>query len=92
MSERLFEQDGKLIIHRQEDLEPVIESARMMKDAPSSPVSDSWHVARIPRFLVAIWLQEAGVSWDDPASRDVIERNLMDPTYSKFRVKEGSFR
>jgi hypothetical protein len=92
MPERYFEDDGKLIIQRTEDMAPYVEAARLAKEAPQQPISDSWHVGRVPAFMVALWLKEAGVKWDDPAARDVLERKLMDGSFSKFRVKEGSFK
>ena len=41
------------------------------------PLSDSWHVASVPAWVVTEWLKEAGVAWDDPAAKDVLRKKLM---------------
>jgi hypothetical protein len=91
MPERFFTDDGRLVHHRQFDAEPHMERARLAREAPQQPMSDSWHVASIPAWLITIWAKEAGVRWDDPALKDVIRRKLMSGEYAAFRVREGNF-
>ncbi len=91
MRERYFDEDGKLIVQRTVDVEPIMESAKLAREAPQQPLSDSWHVGRVPMFIVNEWLKEVGVKWDDPAARDVIDRKLMSGDFAAFRVKSGTY-
>lgn len=90
MLERWYEEGGKLVQHRQVLVDD--DRAKMLRDAPSAPVSDSWHVGSIPLIVLEQWFKEAGVAWDDrPACQEVIRKKLLDGDFNKFRVKEGRF-
>jgi hypothetical protein len=90
MSERWFEDDGKVIHHRVEMVD--LDRAKVLKEAPQQPLSDSWHVGTIPLIILEQWFKEAGVKWDDKlACQEVIRKKLLSGDFSKFRVKEGRF-
>lgn len=90
MHERWYEEDGKVVHHRVAMID--LDRAKLMKEAPAQPLSDSWHVGTIPMIVLEQWLKEAGVKWDDrPACQDVIRKKLLSGDFSKFRVKEGRF-
>ena len=92
LGERFFDDDGRIIHQRVQAVDPYIERARLARDAPAQPMSDSWHVASVPMWLVNEWLKEAGVSWDDTvAAKDVVRRKLMSGEAAAFRVREGRF-
>ncbi len=90
MLERWYEDGDRIVQHRTVLVDD--DRAKMLRDAPSQPLSDSWHVGSIPLIILEQWFKEAGVSWDDkPACRDVIRAKLLSGEFSKFRVKEGRF-
>lgn len=90
MLERWYEQDGKIIQHRQVIVDEG--RAKKLRDAPTQPMSDSWHVGSIPMIVLEQWFKEAGVKWDDKqACQEVVRRKLLSGEFSKFRVKEGRF-
>ena len=53
-------------------------------------MSESYHVARIPMWLIAKIIKESGLKWDDPAFKDVVMRALQSGEYDKFRVWGGN--
>ncbi len=90
MLERWSEEDGK-VVHRRTVIVDE-DRAQKLRDAPSQPMSDSWHVGTIPLIVLEQWLKEAGVAWTDKAAcQEVIRKKLLDGDFSKFRVKEGRF-
>lgn len=88
MSERVSVDGDRLIVQRTHMID--VDRAARLREAPQQPLSDSWHVGSIPVPVVAMWLKEAGVKWDDTkAVEEVLNRKLMDGDFAKFRVKEG---
>lgn len=90
--DRIFKQDGKLVIHKQTDPNASLESVKLAKEAPSTPMADTWHVGRIDLHVLEQWVQEAGVKFDDRAAvAEIIKKKLLDGDNAAFRVKEGQF-
>lgn len=89
--ERWINEGDRIVHHRTEDVEPMIDRARMLREAPQMPLSDSWLVGSVPLIVINQWAKEAGLKWDDPALKDVIKRKLLSGEFSKFRVREGTF-
>lgn len=90
--DRVFEQDGKLILHKRTDPTPALEAVKAAKQAPVVPMSDSVHVGRIDKHVLEAWIKEAGVKFNDRAAvQEVIKRKLLDGDFAKFRVWEGSY-
>ena len=89
---RLFKQDGKLVVHSASDPTAALASVKLAREAPQSPLSDSWHVGRIDAHVLTKWIKEAGLRYDDrEAVKELIARKLMDGDNAAFRVKGGSF-
>ena len=66
--------------------------ARLCRDAGKENFGDSKLVATLPMELITVWLKSAGVSWDDSqAVQEVIKKNLLDSSNSKFRVWDGKY-
>lgn len=84
------EDDDKLIIKRTYDTSGTRALAKHLSET-SAPMSDSVPVGVIPGWLLTLWLQEAGVSWDDDARDDVIRRKLMSGEYNALRPWQGTF-
>ena len=91
ISENFFVDDGKLVHARTFENQPALDQAQEMRNAGVGMTGENLLVARIPMNLIADWLQEAGVRWDDPASKDVIKRKLISGEASKLRVWGGNY-
>lgn len=93
MTERYFEDDGKLIIQKTQDPNPTLERVKMSREVGKLPMSDSKHIGTVPGWLVAEWCKEAGVSMsgNHEAVAEVLERKLADGSFAAFRVWEGRF-
>lgn len=90
--DKIFTQDGKLILQKTTDPTAALESVKVAREAPASPMSDSWHIGRIDAHVLEKWLQDAGVKFSDrSAVREVIRKRLMDGDNANFRVKGGTF-
>ena len=54
--------------------------------------SDYKFVGSVPMHLIAEWLKEAGVSWDDQfAKAEIIKRKMAELQYSKLNVWKGKY-
>lgn len=76
------------------DVEPTLNSAAELRSNGATKSADGqyWHVGRLDVNVYAMWLKEAGVSWDDTkAAEEVVRKKLMNGDFSKFRVHEGKF-
>ena len=92
LSEKLILDDDKLTHVRTFDAEPALDRAQMARDAGKAVQGDNWFVGSVPMPMVAQWLTEAGVSWDDTeAVQDVIKRKLLSGEFARLRVHEGTY-
>jgi hypothetical protein len=75
------------------DNDPILKSVKQMKDAGfDQQKGDNRLVGRSPMNIMAQWLKEAGVKWDDhKAAQEVIKRKILSGDFNKFRVWEGTF-
>lgn len=53
--------------------------------------SDYKFVGSIPTHLIAQWLKEAGVAWDDPARGEVIKKKMMSGEFDRLRAWKGKY-
>lgn len=92
VSERIFEQDGKLIHQRTNDYTQEAEQVKRLKDQGLGDGSDYKLVGRLPVPLIYEWCQEAGVSFDDVhAVQEIIKKKMLSGDFDKFRVWEGRY-
>lgn len=91
MREEWIDQGDKIVRKKTHDLDHAFDEVRLRREAPDMPLSDSWHVASVPSWVVTEWLKEAGVAWDDPAAKDVLRKKLLSGDVGKFRVHGGTF-
>lgn len=91
--ERMFKQDGNLVIHKQTDPTPVLEHVAQQREAQETTFAADWrHVGTLDKHVVEMWVKKAGVKWTDRAAvREVIKKNLMDSDNAAFRVWEGRY-
>lgn len=90
LRERYFDQDGKLIVEQTHDPRPYLSRAKAAKDVDAGFVSDGWHVASLPAYLVNEECRKRGVRLDDhDAVQEVLFDLINDSDYRHFRVREG---
>ena len=87
-----FEGDN-IIIRKTFDATPMLEDAKHAREVTENSFgSDYKHVGNVDMGLLAVWLKEAGVSWEDTgAVKDVLKRKLMSNEFSALRVWEGTY-
>ena len=91
LSERTFEQDGKLIVQQTHDFSPVLEAAQTLRQAGKTDMGESKLVGLVPMKMWAMWAKEAGLRLDDPAMADVVKRKMLDSDFGGLRVWEGRY-
>jgi len=89
IAEQIFEDGQNLVIKETHDVNATLREAAELRSRGIVGFSENRLVARVDKAIVAQWLQEAGVRWDDPAFQDVIFRKLNDPDYAHVRVWGG---
>ena len=84
--------DSGIIVQKTYDNDVHIEKARMLREAGVGQTGESRLVSTIPMHIVAEWMKEAGLSWDDnEAKKDVIKRKMLSGDFDKFRVWKGTY-
>ena len=93
MPVRMFTDDGKLIVHRRVDIDPVAKRAAALRDANQARFAeDKSHVGSITSDILMMWLKEAGVSYNDKrAAAEVVKRKLLDGENAALRIDQRSF-
>ena len=84
--------DSGIIVQKTYDNDVHIEKARMLREVGVGQTGESRLVGTIPMHIVAEWMKEAGLSWDDnEAKKDVIKRKMLSGDFDKFRVWKGTY-
>jgi len=84
--------DSGIIVQKTYDNDVHIEKAKMLREAGVGQTGESRLVGTIPMHIVAEWMKEAGLSWDDnEAKKDVIKRKMLSGDFDKFRVWKGTY-
>ena len=95
ISERMFLDDSgeNLIIEKKYDQTDGLHRAQVLRATLGEEQrgADKKCVGVISMDILAAWLKEAGVAWDDPARADVIKRKLLSGEFDKFRVWKGKY-
>lgn len=92
IGQRVFEDDGKLIIQETHNFTPTLERAKAMRSAGMIGDREKKLVGLIPIKLWAEWAKKWGVRVDDHgAMREVVAREMASPDNSQFRVWEGKY-
>jgi hypothetical protein len=75
------------------DNTPYLERNEQLRSAgigKNDMLSDSWYVGDIPMHVLAQWMKEEGVSWEDhDGMQRLIIKKLNDPDFKKLRIVEG---
>lgn len=92
IAEKVFEDDGRLIVQETHDFTPIIEKAKTLSRETDGSFGESKLVGMIPMKLWAEWAKEAGVSAaDQGAMREIVARKMNDPDYAHLRVWQGKY-
>lgn len=94
VGEKVYEDDGKLIIEKSHDFTPVLKQMEQIRkqgiigmDGDTTGKGDARFIGRIPLALAEQWCKEAGVKWSDAAARgDVIKRKILSGDFDAFRT------
>lgn len=89
VSERMFEQDGKLIVRRHQDVQSLLdENHELSTIAPSAHGDAKFRLAgRIPLVVAEQWSTECGEAIGTKAFAEYVRRKLADGDFAKLRVK-----
>ena len=90
--ERVHFDDKGMIVQKTHDATPTLDALGRIKAAGLGQSGESRHVGRVPGAMIAMWLKEAGVRWEDRQARDeVIRRKMMSGEFAAFRNWQGSY-
>jgi len=82
--------DNKFVVENTYSNDPYLERTRLLREAGAGKLPESWCVGSIPMHLLAQWMKEENVAWDDQEGRKrLIMKKLNDPDFKKLRIVEG---
>ena len=83
--------DGTFVVEKQFDNTPYLERTAKLRSMGAGKLPESWCVGSIPMHLLAQWMKEERIAWDDIEGRKkLIMRKLNDPDFKKLRIVEGT--
>jgi hypothetical protein len=87
--ERMIEQEGKLIINRQQDVEGLIEQNKIEAEIAPSMHGDAAvrKVGSIPFVVAEEWSRECGAGIGTKEFALYCKKKLMDGDFAAFRIK-----
>ena len=91
IEEKMFHQDGKLIVQETHDWNPVLEKAAALRSSGAGVSGENRLVGLIDMKMWTEWAKEAGIPPSDPAMKDVVKRKMLDGDFAKLRVWEGTY-
>jgi hypothetical protein len=92
IAERMFEEDGKIIVQQTHDFSPVLERAKALKSAGADSFGESKLVGLVPMKVWAEWAKKWGVNPNDTAvMREVVAREMNSSDNAHLRVWEGRY-
>lgn len=92
IAERMFEEDGKIIVQQTHDFTPVLERAKALKSAGADSFGESKLVGLVPMKVWAEWAKKWGVNPNDTAAmREVVAREMNSSDNAHLRVWEGRY-
>lgn len=81
---------GKFGVQSTFSNDPYLDRTRILREHGAGKLPESWCVGSIPMHLLAQWMKEENVSWEDREGRTkLIMRKLNDPDFKKLRIVEG---
>jgi hypothetical protein len=89
VTERMFEDDGTLIVRRSQDIQAIIDQNHEESiDAPTV-FGEARHrkVGSIPFVIAEQWSRECGAGIGTAEFNEYCKRKIMDGDFAKFRIK-----
>ena len=89
VTERMFEEDGKLIINRHQDVQALLDDNHELSTvAPSMHGDAAFRLAgRIPLVVAEQWSRECGEAIGTQGFAEYVKRKLADGDFARLRVK-----
>jgi hypothetical protein len=89
VNERMFEEDGKLIIRRHQNVQNLLDdNHELSMTAPSAHGDAKFRLAgRIPLVIAEQWAMECGEAVGTQGFAQYVRKKLADGDFAKFRVK-----
>jgi hypothetical protein len=92
IAERVFEEDGKLIVQETHDFNPILEKAKALRSAGADALGESKLVGLVPMKMWHEWAKKWGVNPNDShAMREVVAREMNDSNNAHLRVWQGKY-
>jgi hypothetical protein len=92
ITEKMFTDEGKIIVQQTHDFNPILEKAKALKSAGAGHLGESKLVGLIPMKMWAEWAKKWGVNANDTAAmRDVVAREMNDSDNAHLRVWDGRY-
>jgi hypothetical protein len=92
IAEQMFEEDGKIVVKQTHDFNPVLEKAKMLRNAGAGHLGESKLVGLVPMKVWAEWAKKWGVNPNDTAAmREVVAREMNSSDNAHLRVWEGKY-
>ena len=88
IKETMVEDDGKLTIHKTQDVQALLDRNKAEADVASNGLGDAnfRKVGSIPMVLAETWAKECGCAVGTPGFAAHVKTKLMDGDYAKLRV------
>lgn len=89
VKERMFEEDGRLIVRRHQEVSSLLDENRALADvAPSMHGDAAFRLAgRIPLVVAEQWAAECGEAIGTQGFAAYVKRKLADGDFARLRVK-----
>ncbi len=93
IGEQFIDGDGDTFHVKQTfDPNPALQEMDRIRAAGVGHTGDNKHIGRVPGWMIAEWLKEAGVKWNDIAVRDeVVKKKMMSGDVAAFRNWQGTY-
>lgn len=88
----LFDADGKVVFRTQQEVDPVLDHNRVVRNHCGdgyTPSRDMKRVASIPVSIIHKWLTEEGIDVWSGDQQDRLAKKLNDPDYAFLRTAPG---
>jgi len=84
--------EDKVIVKKTHANTPYLDLASQLREANVGTTGENRLAGGIPMHLMAEWLKEAGLTWDDTeACKEVIKKKMLSGDFDKLRVWEGRY-
>lgn len=89
VTERMFEQDGKLVVRRHQEVQALLDDNKALADiAPSMHGDAAFRLAgRIPLVVAEQWAAECGEAIGTQGFAAHVRKKLADGDFARLRVK-----